>query len=74
MARQKTVSFALLHMAVAFSVVYLMTGSLALGGAVALVEPAVNTIAYFIHEKAWEGWISKKRHNGPAEGNMLPTG
>lgn len=54
MARYKTFSFALVHMTVAFSIVYLMTGSLALGGAVALIEPAANTIAYFFHEKAWE--------------------
>jgi uncharacterized membrane protein len=30
-----------------------MTGSLAVGSAIALVEPAVNTVAYFFHEKAW---------------------
>jgi uncharacterized membrane protein len=54
MARYKTMSFALVHMTVAFSVVYLMTGSWALGGAVALIEPAVNTVAYFFHEKVWE--------------------
>lgn len=54
MARYKTLSFALVHMVVAFSVVYLMTGSWALGGAVALIEPAVNTVAYFFHEKVWE--------------------
>jgi uncharacterized membrane protein len=54
MAHHKTLSFAIIHMAVAFSVVYLMTGSWALGGAVALIEPAINTVAYFFHEKAWE--------------------
>jgi uncharacterized membrane protein len=31
-----------------------MTGSVAVGGAIALVEPAVNTVAYFFHEKVWE--------------------
>ena len=41
-------------MAVAFTVAYLMTGSLLVGGAIALVEPAINTIAYFFHEKFWE--------------------
>lgn len=54
MASHKTMTFAIMHMAVAFGVVYLMTGSVALGGAVALVEPGINTIAYFFHEKAWE--------------------
>jgi len=61
MARYKTLSFALVHMTVAFSIVYLVTGSLALGGAVALLEPAANTIAYFFHEKAWERFGSSRR-------------
>lgn len=50
----KTVSFAAVHFSVAFSVGYIMTGSVAVGGAIALVEPAVNTVAYFFHEKVWE--------------------
>jgi uncharacterized membrane protein len=49
----KTASFAAVHFSVAFSVGYLMSGSLAVGSAIALVEPAVNTVAYFFHEKAW---------------------
>ena len=54
MTSRKTVTFAVVHMSVAFAVVYLLTGSLALGGIVALIEPAVNTVAYFFHEKLWE--------------------
>ena len=33
--------------------VWLITGSFVLGGLVAMIEPAVNTVAYFFHEKAW---------------------
>ena len=50
----KTLSFAAVHFTIAFSVGYLITGSLALGGAVALIEPLCNSIAYFFHEKLWE--------------------
>ena len=50
----KTFSFGVLHMTVAFGVAYLMTGSVMVGGAIALVEPAINTVAYFFHEKVWE--------------------
>ena len=50
----KTFSFAAVHFTVAFSVGYTLTGSLAVGGAIALIEPALNTVAYFFHEKAWE--------------------
>ncbi|SDI98983.1 DUF2061 domain-containing protein [Billgrantia gudaonensis] len=51
---KKTATFALVHFCVAFSVTYLLTGSWVLGGMVALIEPAANTVAYFFHEKAWE--------------------
>lgn len=49
----KTLSFAGVHFAVAFSVGYLLTGSVVVGGVLALVEPAVNTVAYHFHEKLW---------------------
>jgi uncharacterized membrane protein len=49
----KTMTFATLHMTVAFTVVYAMTGSLKLGGAVALIEPVINTVVYFLHEHYW---------------------
>ena len=50
----KTMSFAAVHFTVAFTVGYLMTGSVLVGGAIALVEPAVNTIAYHFHELVWK--------------------
>jgi uncharacterized membrane protein len=49
----KTLSFAAVHMSVAFGVGYAMTGSLAVGGALALVEPLANTVVYFFHDRAW---------------------
>lgn len=51
---KKTLSFAAVHFTVAFSVGYALTGSMAVGGAIALVEPACNTVAYFFHEKLWQ--------------------
>ncbi|MCO5761010.1 MAG: DUF2061 domain-containing protein [Chromatiaceae bacterium] len=59
----KTLSFALVHMMVAFSVVYAMTGSFLAGGLVALVEPACNTVAYHLHEKVWT-FIRRRRDAG----------
>ncbi len=49
----KTMSFAAMHFTVAFGVAYALTGDVVVGGAVALVEPAVNTVAYYFHEKVW---------------------
>ncbi len=59
----KTITFAVMHFAIAFSVAYLMTGSLIVGGAVALVEPAINTVAFFFHEKLWQKLRSKAEPN-----------
>jgi len=56
----KTMSFAAVHFTVAFSVGYLLSGSVLVGGAIALVEPAVNTVAYHYHEKAWNRFSKEK--------------
>lgn len=50
----KTISFAIMHFCVAFTVAYLLTGDWVVGGLLAVVEPAVNTVAYFFHEKFWQ--------------------
>lgn len=49
----KTVTFALTHFTVAFTVAYLLTGDILIGSLIAMVEPAVNTVAYFFREKIW---------------------
>ena len=45
-----TLSFAAVHFAVAFTVGTLLTGSVVVGGALAPVEPACNTVACYFHE------------------------
>jgi uncharacterized membrane protein len=49
----KTISFTAMHFAIAFSVVWALTGSWAVGGLVAMVEPLCNSVGYFFHEKLW---------------------
>lgn len=49
----KTLSFLALHLLVGFTVAYAFTGSLALAGGIALVEPLVNAVVFFFHERAW---------------------
>lgn len=51
---KKTISFAILHFTVAFTVAYLLTGSLLVGGVMALLEPSINTVAFYFHEKFWK--------------------
>ena len=38
---------------VGFGVTYLLTGSVSIATGVALIEPAVNTVVFFLHEKVW---------------------
>ena len=49
----KTLSFAGVHFTVAFTIGWLVTGSLLAGGLLAIIEPACNTVAYHLHERVW---------------------
>lgn len=49
----KTLSYLVLHLIVGFSVAYLFTGSIAIAGGIALVEPLANAVVFFFHEKLW---------------------
>lgn len=42
-----------LHMAVAFAVMYAVTGSLAFGGIAAVIEPLVNVLLLPLHDRLW---------------------
>ena len=57
----KTITFAILHFGVAFSVAYLLTGSIGISSAVALIEPMVNTVVFYFHEKVWQRAERNKR-------------
>lgn len=50
----KTLTFAVMHFSIAFAVAYALTGDLVVGGAVAMVEPLVNTLGYHVHERIWQ--------------------
>ena len=64
----KTLSFLVLHLLVGFTVAYLFTGSVMLAGGIALVEPLVNAVVFFFHERAWErtGERTGERKGRPA--------
>ena len=49
----KTITYLVIHLGIGFSVAYLFTGSVAIAGAIAVVEPLCNAVAYFFHEKIW---------------------
>jgi uncharacterized membrane protein len=56
----KTATFAAVHFTVAFSVGYARTGSVLIGGTMALVEPTINTVAFYFHELGWKKFAEHK--------------
>jgi len=50
----KTGSYYLIHICVAAMVAYAVTGNLIASLTLSLLEPTVQAVAFFFHEKAWE--------------------
>lgn len=50
---RKTVYFAGIHYFNAVAVVWMVTGSVAIAGVLAVVEPLVNSIALFVLDRVW---------------------
>lgn len=49
------------HMTVAFAVIYWASGSLALGGIAAIIEPVCNVALLGYHDKLWESLMLKSK-------------
>ena len=70
---KKTISFAILHFSVAFTITYLLTGSIIIGGTIALLEPAVNTVVFYFHDKVWKNIELKKMQQTEITTEMMLT-
>jgi uncharacterized membrane protein len=64
----KTMTYTTMHFTIAFLVAWLLTGDIWVGGLVALVEPAVNSVAYFFHEKIWAAYQQRKNMSPQRKG------
>jgi uncharacterized membrane protein len=51
---KKTASYYVLHITVAAAVAYAVTGNLLMAFTLSLLEPTVQAVAFFFHEKVWE--------------------
>ena len=49
----KTLSYLAVHLTVGFSVAYAFTGSIEIASGLAIIEPMINAVAFFFHEKLW---------------------
>lgn len=65
----KTLTYLALHLVVGFTVAYVLTGSLVVAGGIAMIEPCVNAVAFFFHEKAW-----KAADHGKMAGQSVTVG
>jgi len=61
---KKTASYYVLHITVAAGVAYAVTGDLLMAFTLSLLEPSVQAVAFFFHEKAWE---RRERQGGIAQ-------
>lgn len=61
----KTLTYLSLHLTIGFSVAYALTGSVQVAGGIALIEPCVNAVAFFFHERAWKRHGAAKHSGGP---------
>jgi uncharacterized membrane protein len=50
----KTLTYLAVHLTIGFSVAYALTGSVQLAGGIAVIEPCINAVAFFFHEKLWK--------------------
>lgn len=60
---KKTFSYYIMHITVAMFVAYLVTGSFIMAATLSLLEPTVQAVAFFIHERFWERKIPKAQED-----------
>lgn len=69
----KTGSYYVIHIGVAAMVAYVVTGNLWASLTLSLLEPTVQAVAFFFHEKAWDR-AARRRASGIAnEEQQQPT-
>ncbi len=56
----KTASYYAIHVTVAAAVAYAVTGNLWAAMTLSLLEPTVQAVAFFFHEKLWERGLRRR--------------
>ncbi|MBO9678738.1 MAG: DUF2061 domain-containing protein [Acidovorax sp.] len=56
----KTGSYYVVHVCVAALVAYAVTGNLIASLTLSLLEPSIQAVAFFFHEKAWDRVLRRK--------------
>lgn len=50
----KTLSYSVMHVAVAATLAYMLTGNIAIAVGIGLLEPLIQTLVFPLHEWLWE--------------------
>ncbi|TSE19689.1 hypothetical protein Talka_01408 [Tepidimonas alkaliphilus] len=67
LALMKTATYYVMHITVAMAVAYAVTGSWLAALTLSLLEPTVQAVAYFFHERAWAR-VENRRADASAVG------
>jgi uncharacterized membrane protein len=68
----KSAAFGVVHLVVAFTVGYALTGSIAIAGAITLVEPVANTVAHFFFDRWWTRREQRRAQASAAMSTAVP--
>lgn len=68
----KTLTYSVMHFAVAITVAFALTGSWQAALAIGLIEPVVQTLAYAVHERVWERF-GRKAQTAPLPSPVQPA-
>lgn len=63
----KSATFGVLHLGISFSIGWALTGSVAIAGAITLVEPLANTVAHYFFDRWWAQREASQSRAGEAE-------
>lgn len=69
----KSAAFGAIHVGIAFSLGFALTGSVAVAGAITLIEPLANTVAHYFFDRWWERRAAVRRAGGASIG-AAPAG
>ena len=70
---KKTASYYVTHITVAAAVAYAVTGSWVAAVTLSLLEPTVQTIVYFFHEKIWSRYERNQKTRPHAQVPSVAT-
>lgn len=68
----KTISYAVMHMSIAILIAYILSGNWKVALAIGLLEPCVQTVAYFFHERTWHN-IEKNQKTKDAHNEVIDS-